>query len=181
MLVEEESSMKRQVCLLLIIAFLAGCSEKTDHETTTSQTDIKRLEQQVESLIKERDQSILVQEAFAETSSLSFDFMTALKTADLSLLKSVISTEFEYKITDDQWLYRLSEKIDGNSHIPIYDKTKEIENWHITYYGALDENIGNSIRVFIKGNDESGPPAMINLNFKQVDGEWKIIGLNTDV
>lgn len=174
--------MKRQVCLLLIIAFLAGCSEKTNHETTTSQTDsIKRLERQVESLIEERDQSILVQEAFAETSSLSFNFMTALKTADLSLLKSVISSEFKYKITDDQWLYRLSEEIDGNSHIPIYDKTKEIESWHITYYGAQDENIGNSIRVFIKGNDESGPPAMINLNFKQFDGEWKIIGLNTDV
>lgn len=96
--------MKRQVCLLLIIALLAGCSEKTDHETTTSQIDsIKRLEQQVESLIEQRDQSILVQEAFAETSSLSFDFMTALKTADLSLLKSVISSESEYKISDDQW------------------------------------------------------------------------------
>ncbi|MEC2055898.1 hypothetical protein I6J18_02895 [Peribacillus psychrosaccharolyticus] len=181
--------MKRQACTVMIftIALLAGCREETDHipevaGTTTSQTDItKRLEQQVESLIEQRDQSILVQEAFAETSSLSFDFMTALKTADVSLLKSVISSEFEYKITDDQWLYKLSEEIDGKSHITIYDKKKEIDSWHITYYGAQDDIIGNSIRVFIQGNDESGPPAMINLNFKQFDGQWKIIGLNTDV
>lgn len=175
--------MNRQACLILIIALLSGCSEKTNHaETNTSQTNnIKRLEQQVDSLIEQRDQSIFVQEAFAETSSLSFDFMTALKTADLSLLKSVISSEFEYKITDDQWVYKLSEEIDGSSYIPIYDKTKKIESWHITFYGAQDESISNNIRVFIKGNDESGPPAMINLNFKQFDGQWKINGLNTDV
>ena len=175
--------MKRQVCLLLIIAFLAGCSEKTDHETTTSQINsIKRLEQQVESLIEQRDQSIRVQEAFAATSSLSFDFMTALKTADVPLLNSVISSDFEYKVTDDQWLYTLKEEIDGNSHIVIYDKKKEIESWHITYYGSQDDEIiGNNIRVFINGNDEAGPPTLINLDFKQFDGQWKIIGLNTDV
>jgi len=182
--------MKRQACtaMILTIALLTGCSEETDEipvaaETNPSQTDImKRLEQQVESLMTQRDQSIRVQEAFAETSSLSFDFMTALKTADVPLLQSVISSEFEFKVKDDQWLYKLKEEIDGNSHIVIYDKKKEIESWHITYYGSQDDEvIGNNIRVFINGNDEAGPPTLINLDFKQFDGQWKIISLNTDV
>jgi len=48
------------------------------------------------------------------------------------------------------------------------------------FYGQIPDyvNYGMSIRIFTEENIKSGMTEVININFEEIDGEWKIIHMD---
>ena len=168
------------ICAIVSAFLLAGCAEDDEPATiaVTPAESADNLEEVKES------------ELYAIFSSLALDFMTAMRTADLNLLKGIVSSDFELKIEDNQWFYVMEEPVDSQQVIELYGPDTDIEYWHITYFGPIPdyagqvsdlEEYGVNIRIFTEENIETGMAEIINLHMKQIDGEWKIVRLDNFV
>ena len=179
--------MKRIRCMTFILGvfLLTGCTAEKEtakesislSEENALTTKIHKLEEQVDYLIEQQKLLEKGKELFTTFSYLSFDFMKALQTGDLTLLESVVSDDFNVEATKDRWFYIINEPNHVNNKLPLYDANNQIKFWRIDFYGQVPdyEKYGMSIRIFTEENIKSGMPEVINLSFEEIDGEWKIV------
>ena len=132
---------------------------------------------------KQRNYLAKGKELFTTFSYLAFDFMKALQTGDSILLESVVSNDFNMEVTKDRWFYITNEPSDGNKKILLYDASNQIKYWRIDSYGQIPdyEKYGMSLRIFTEENIKSGMPEVMNLSFEEIDGEWKIVYMDSFV
>ena len=179
--------MKRIRCMtfILVVFLLTGCIEEKETVKESISLDeekallaqIHTLEDQVDHLIEQQKQLEKGKELFTTFSYLTFDFMKALQTGDLTLLESVVSNDFNVEVTKDRWFYIANEPNAESNQYLLYDASNQIKYWRIDFYGQVPdyEKYGMSIRIFTEENIKSGMPEVINLSFEEIDGEWKSV------
>ena len=175
----------RGMTIILGVFLLTGCiaEKETVKESISLDEDkalidqIHTLEDQVDHLIEQQKQLEKGKELFTTFSYLTFDFMKALQTGDLTLLESVVSNDFNVEVTKDRWFYIANEPNGESNQYLLYDASNQIKYWRIDFYGQVPdyEKYGMSIRIFTEENIKSGMPEVINLSFEEIEGEWKII------
>ena len=181
----------RLITFIIVVFLLAGCTgeKETAKETVRLAEEnaltskIHTLEKQVDNLTEQKNHLEKGKELFTTFSYLTFDFMKALQTGDLILLESVVSNDFNMEVTKDRWFYITNEPIDGNKKILLYDASNQINYWRIDFYGQVPdyEKYGMSLRIFTEENIKSGMPEVMNLSFEEIDGEWKIVYMDSFV
>lgn len=169
------------ICAIVSASLLAGCTED-DEPVTVAVTPTESADNTAEAQESE---------LYSTFDSIALDFMTAMRTQDLNILKEIVSSEFEIKIEDNQWLYVMDEPVDNQQYIPLYGPDSDLVYWHVVYSGPIpdyagqesdSEEYGVSIRIFTDEEKiETDMAEVINLHLKQIDGEWKIVRLDNFV
>lgn len=190
----------RIVIILIIIAgVLSSCSpednqqgdanpEPADHDKKieelnnkieTLEDDLEEANQRIEDYKKE-------DENFPFISNLALDFVRAHTQGNKEKMRELLSEEIEL-VEKDKRIYAVMQVNDQEVEWMLYEKDSpaRYQDMVVQGYAYLREEDAFiiHIREFYEGKEGEviSPPTFLNLTFKKVDDQWKIINLEFDV
>lgn len=150
-------------------------------ELDTNEATSAELNQQLEDLKGQVEVLTKEHEAFPTISNLTKDFVQAQVRGDKERLNQLITDDvvIEEKGTE------LYVSTDGTPDYLLFSKElkEQFEGWEIRSAGYSEER--GSFDVFLSESyatpDDKSPISFVNLYFKEVDNQWKIAGVDSDI